>query len=161
MSLEESTQRVSAQEIEDAAEGRTPLAERPLSTIFERVFQFHWFSHEEGSSAAIVHAEAMHERLETDGDDVREFWRAEASGLAELGVPEALQAGRLVDIGGGGLCVSTARPLEVGAFTEARLTDEEGGWAYEFPCVVVWAEGAPDPKAGLRFDGRPRRIRLD
>lgn len=89
-------------------------------------------------------------------DDVREFWRADATGLAELGA----HVGRLLDIGGGGACVSTTRPLEVGATLVARLSDEPGGWTYEFPAVVVWSEGAPDPRAGLRFEGEPRRVRM-
>lgn len=151
------TERVSEMDLVEEAGAPAPLPERSLSAIFDRVFQFHWFANEPYSPDTAVRTEALRERLGAATDDVREYWRAAANGLAELGA----QVGRLVDIGGGGLCVSTTRPLEVGAATEARLTDEDAGWTYEFPCVVVWAEGAPDPRAGLRFAGKPRRVRMD
>jgi len=151
-----STQRVSASDLDRELVERPPLPEPSLSVIIYRVFQFHTSANEPYSPDAAVRTETLRERLGTTTDDVREFWRADGAGLAELGA----HVGRLVDIGGGGVCVSTTKPLEVGAFTEARITDEAGGWTYEFPAVVVWVEGGPDARAGLRFEGRPRRSRL-
>jgi hypothetical protein len=150
------TQRVSASDVDKEMTERPPLPEPSLSVIIYRVFQFHTVANEPYSPDTAVRTEALRERLGTTTDDVREFWRADGAGLAELGA----QVGRLVDIGGGGMCVSTTKPLEVGMHVEARLSDEAGGWTYEFPAVVVWTEGDPDPRAGLRFEGMPRRTRL-
>lgn len=155
-SLDGGTQRVSVSDVEAEIAERPPLPEPSLSVIIYRVFQFHTAANEPYSPPTAVRTEALRERLGNTNDDVREFWRADGSGLAEIGA----QVGRLVDIGGGGACVSTTRPLQIGTLTEARLTDEAGGWTYEFPAIVVWAEGVPDPRAGLRFQGMPRRTRL-
>ncbi|MBI2892252.1 MAG: PilZ domain-containing protein [Deltaproteobacteria bacterium] len=85
--------------------------------------------------------------------EVREFARVAARGLAEIGA----DVGRLTDIGGGGLGISTLHPLPVGHRTNVRLEDIDSGLSYEFPCVVVWSRDGSDPGIGVRFWGKPTR----
>ena len=153
---DDSTLRVSADDVERARPPK-PLGERELSKIVERVFEFVWLSQDEPEPDVALRVGALRQQLASPTEDVREFWRVPAHGLAEL----ERQVGRLSDIGGGGICVATVHALDAGSEMRVRVTDDEAGWVYEFPCVVVWSSPDPDPHAGLRFTGRPRRARLD
>jgi len=153
---DDSTLRVSSADV-DRPHPPKPLGERELSTVVERVFEYVWLSHDEPVPDVALRVGALREQLASPTEEVREFWRVPAHGLAELD----RQVGRLSDIGGGGLCVATVHPLESGTQMRVRVTDDQSGWVYEFPCVVVWSSSEPDPHAGLRFTGRPRRARLD
>ena len=138
--------------------GAGPSGSEELAGIVERIYQFVWLQHDDSIPDAIEQIEELRSELASPSEEVREYWRVSARGLAELGA----QVGRLTDIGGGGLSISTTRPLPIGAVTHVRLTDDENGWIYEFPCVVVWShDEADDARAGLRFVGRPTRSRLD
>lgn len=153
---DDGTLRVSSSDVEAQAAPK-PLEERELSTIFERVFTFVWLLHDEPVPDVLLRIDALRRQLGSLTEEVRQFWRAPARGLAELD----RQAGRLSDIGGGGLGVATARPVAAGLETRVRVPDEEAGWLYEFPCTVVWATAEPEPRIGLRFTGRPQRVRMD
>lgn len=134
-----------------------PLGERDLSTIVERIYEYVWLSHDSTMPDVAERVVALRQQLAAPTEEVREFWRASAYGLAELDH----QVGRLTDIGGGGLSVTMATPIKRGAETHVRVTDDDAGWVYEFPCVVVWSTPDPDARAGLRFAGKPRRARVD
>ncbi len=153
---DEPTARVSPAEVDPPESGK-PLGERELSTIVERIFEYQWLAHEQAIPDVVARVDALRRQLASPTAEIREYWRASAHGLAELDH----QVGRLADIGGGGLSIVMATAIKKGAQTSVRVTDDEGGWIYEFPCVVVWSTPGPDPRAGLRFAGKPRRARLD
>lgn len=153
---DDTTMRVSPADLERPHPPR-PLAERDLSAVVERVFEYLWLSHDERVPDVALRIDALRQKLASPTEEVREFLRVPAHGLCELD----RRVGRLADIGGGGLCVATVHPVDTGVPTDVLFTDDEAGWVYEFPCVVVWTTPEPDARAGLRFTGKPRRTRLD
>ncbi len=94
--------------------------------------------------------------------EVREHARIEVRGPVEFDLPEEdeVGVGHVMDIGAGGIGVSTWRPLEVDAETTVRFADPASGHTYEFPCRVVWSREGDSPAMGLRFEGTPARERI-
>ena len=123
---EDPTARIGAADVERSG---TRLDERELSAIVERIFEYVWLSHDMTMPGVGERVEELRRQLASPTEEVREFWRASAHGLAELD----RQVGRLSDIGAGGLSVAMATPIPRGERTNVRVTDDEAGWVYEFP----------------------------
>ena len=88
----------------------------------------------------------------------RAFARIEARGPVQFTAPPGFGLGQLADLGGGGLCIATSRPLAPDTRTVVRLVDPTGGREFVFPCKVIWSRPGPDPAMGLAFDGVPMRM---
>lgn len=128
----------------------------PMSVVMAWVFELLTLAEAESRHLSAERGRRMaflRHALGSPTAEVREFARVPARGLAEVGA----HVGRLTDIGGGGLGISSLQPLPVGQRTRVRLEDIDSGVCYEFPCVVVWSRQGSDPGIGLRFWGKPSR----
>jgi hypothetical protein len=128
----------------------------PLNVVMAWVFELLTLSAAEphqGAAERERRRSFLRRALASPTPEVREFARVAARGLAEIGA----HVGRLTDIGGGGLGISTLHPLPVGHRTSVRLEDIDSGVSYEFPCVVVWSRLGADPGIGVCFWGKPSR----
>lgn len=141
-----------------------------LGAILDRICRFLEITQDKCSlHEAARRAEARRLDLASRSPEVREYARIEARGLAEFasGRPRTrtgrsrrpprsdggLRVGRLLDVGAGGLGISTVRPLEAGTLTRVRVTEPSTGRVYAFGCVVVWSRSGTDAAMGLRFVG--------
>ena len=88
----------------------------------------------------------------------RAFARIEARGPVQFTAPPGFGLGQLADLGGGGLCIATSRPLAPDTRTVVRLVDPTGGREFVFPCRIAWRQEGREPCMGLAFDGVPLRL---
>ncbi|MBI2897745.1 MAG: PilZ domain-containing protein [Deltaproteobacteria bacterium] len=142
---------------------------RALAAVLERICRFLAVTEDKCAlHEAARRAEARRLDLASPTPEVREFARIEARGLAEFAPsrprtragrsrgraePESFRVGRLVDVGAGGLGISTVHPLEAGASTRVRVTEPSTGRVYAFGCVVVWSRTGDESAMGVRFVG--------
>ena len=76
---------------------------------------------------------------------------------AQLTVPGGFGDGMLLNISGGGLCLSTYRPPRPGTTSIIRIADPAAGVEYVFPALVVWRTTTGRRLVGLAFDGVPAK----
>lgn len=88
----------------------------------------------------------------------RAFARLDARGPVQFTAPPGFGLGQLADLGGGGLCIATSRPLVPETRTVVRLVDPTGGREFVFPCRIAWRHEGRDSCMGLAFDGVPLRL---
>jgi hypothetical protein len=69
-------------------------------------------------------------------------------------------SGRLRDLSGGGLSISTSRPPELDAELLVYLDDAVRGLRYVFPVRVIWRVTGPKGALGARFSGMPSRVAI-
>jgi hypothetical protein len=84
--------------------------------------------------------------------------RHDIRGPVQFTTPHGFGVGHVRDLGGGGLTVTTRKPLTPGQRTVVRLADPTGGREFVFPCKVIWSRLGSDPAMGLAFDGVPMRM---
>lgn len=140
--------------------------ESPVFDIVDMIYEFVALA---ADPDGVTLTEAQRHRLEglarllaSPVFEVREHARIEVRGPIEFDLPEAdeVGVGHVMDIGAGGIGVSTWRPLDADSETTVRFADPASGHAYEFPCRVVWSRSGDNPAMGLRFEGAPTRERI-
>jgi hypothetical protein len=68
-----------------------------------------------------------------------------------------IETGEVRDVSGGGMCILTSQPPPEGTRLIVRVTDEQTGSEYVFPCRVVWRQGRGPGRMGVELDGVPHR----
>jgi hypothetical protein len=133
--------------------------------IVDMIFEYLLLTAAEPEAATLTETqrlrlEALQRLLGSPSFEVREWARLEVSGPIEFDLPPGpVAVGHVVDIGAGGMGISTWKPLSPGTGTALRFGDRATGSTYEFPAVVVWSRGGDNPAMGLQFRGRPTRVR--
>lgn len=132
--------------------------------IVDMIFEFLTLSGGDPDAATLTESQrmrldALQRLLASPSFEVREWARLEVSGPIEFdGPPGRVAVGHVVDIGAGGMGISTWKPLTPGTGTALRFADRATGSTYEFPGVVVWAREGENPAMGVQFCGRPTRV---
>ncbi len=90
----------------------------------------------------------------------RRFVRVRLPMEAQFTRPGGFGSGEIRDLGGGGFCVETRRPPDVGTRLILRVEDARRGLEYVFPCVVAWRARAGRWRMGLALDGVPSQAPL-
>lgn len=133
--------------------------------IVDMIFEYLLLTAAEPEAATLTETQrlrldALQRLLASPSFEVREWARLEVAGPIEFDLPPGRVAvGHVVDIGAGGMGISTWKPLAPGAGTALRFADRATGSTYEFPAVVVWSRAGDNPAMGVQFCGRPTRVR--
>ncbi len=96
----------------------------------------------------------------SSGPARRSWARVELHGPVQFTTVGGFGVADLRDIGGGGLAVTTRKPLPFGARTVIRFVDYSAGREFIFPCRVVWSQQSAALQMGLAFDGVPLRTQF-
>ncbi|MFW5921578.1 MAG: PilZ domain-containing protein, partial [Polyangiales bacterium] len=64
-------------------------------------------------------------------------------------------SGRILDIGGGGMAITTAAPAFVGDEILVHIHDPSDETEHVFPARVVWRRAGDAPAMGVAFEGIP------
>ena len=87
----------------------------------------------------------------------RRFIRVRVPFRVQFTRPGGFETGEVRNLGGGGFCIATRRPPEVGTSVIVRLADPVEGIEYVFPCLVVWRSTNSPGQMGVRLDGVPHK----
>jgi hypothetical protein len=91
----------------------------------------------------------------------RRFARCELQMPATVRVGRRVQAVNVVNLGGGGLCVSPAPPLKPGERAVIRIVSPENDSIYHYPVQASWVQRSTANSAmGMPFVGAPRQLPL-
>ncbi len=133
--------------------------------IVDMIFEFLTLTGGEPEAATLTETQrlrldALQRLLASPSFEVREWARLEVSGPIEFdSLVGQIAVGHVVDIGAGGMGISTWKPLSPGTGTALRFADRATGSTYEFPAIVVWSRAGENPAMGVQFCGRPTRVR--
>jgi len=89
----------------------------------------------------------------------RRFARASVDIRATLKASGRVHPVKVVNLGGGGLCIEAAPTLQSGERAVVKLTSSETGESYAYPVVARWTRrSARMSTMGLPFVGVPLRL---
>lgn len=97
----------------------------------------------------------------TPGQRRRRYARAEVSVPATIKMGRRVQAVNVVNLGGGGVCVTPAPPLREGERAVIRIVADDRDSVYHYPVEAKWVRRDPDTsEMGMPFIGAPRQLPL-
>jgi hypothetical protein len=132
--------------------------------IVDMIFEYLTLTGDDPDAITLTEAqrlrlEALERLLQSPSFEVRAWARLEVARPAEFDAPPGhVAVGHVLDIGAGGMGISTWKPLSRGTSTAVRFADRVTASTYEFPAVVVWSREGEDPAMGVQFCGRPVRM---
>lgn len=104
----------------------------------------------------------LHRLLQGEQRDtrLREFARAKVPMTVQFTRPGGFEVGEIRDMSGGGFCIATPRPPEVGTRVIVRIAESTQRCEYVFPCVLTWRAKSGPGRMGVALDGVPRRAAM-
>ena len=90
-------------------------------------------------------------------DSRRTMLRVPSPQPIEFTEPGGFAVGQIRNISGGGMAISTGRPLPMGTRTIVRVAEVSRGVEFVFPARVVWSSRSLSPIMGVAFDGPPKK----
>lgn len=102
------------------------------------------------------------EPAQAGSDRARRFARCELRLPATVRVNDRVQPVSLVNLGGGGVCVSPAPNLQAGEIALLRIVAEDQSKVYQYQVRQCWASHTGTAsQMGMPFVGIPRTLRVD
>lgn len=99
---------------------------------------------------------------EASGRARRRHARCSISVPATVRVNGTLQPVNLVNVGGGGICISPAPNMQVGDTAFLRIHAEEDGCVYQYQVQASWMTQTQNSTImGMPFIGTPRELELE
>jgi hypothetical protein len=93
------------------------------------------------------------------GEHRRRYARCELSIRATVKAGGRVQAVDIVNVGGGGMCVTPAPQLRPGERAVVRVISRETGREYHYPVQALWVQRTDrDSSMGLPFVGAPLQV---
>ncbi len=112
------------------------------------------------SAERLVALEKLFAPEPDDGPHHRRYARCDVSMRATVKAGGRVESVQIVNVGGGGLCVSPAPALRKGERAVVRVVDPQSRSAYHYPVQASWVQGSQDGPSlmGLPFVGAPLHV---